>query len=209
MEKVSYAPDGSRVHSLDGLRAVAVSIVVAAHFTKIQIIPGGFGVTIFFAISGLIITRLLLGELQRTTFIDLIAFYKRRVFRLLPAIIVTLITAAAVQDMLGKDWVTWDRALASVLFAQNYYPGGINGMGTFHGPLTQHWSLAVEEHFYPAFPIVLVGLLTFGWRKALAGLFVICLISFCFRLGYAMTLEPTVAFEYTYRSTECRIESIL
>ncbi len=184
----------------------AVSLVVAAHFTQIHVILGGFGVTIFFAISGFIITRLLLGELERTTFVNLVAFYKRRAFRLFPAIILSIIAAAAAQGMLDKDWVTWDRAMASVLFFQNYYIAGLEG---FPGPLSQHWSLSVEEHFYLVFPIALVGLSTLGWRKTLVGMPIICLVSLCFRIWYVMALEPLVAEDYMYVSTECRIENIL
>ncbi len=202
----SWSPDGSHIHSLDGLRAVAVGIVVAAHFTKVTAIPGGFGVTIFFAISGFIITRLLLGELDRTGMLDLFAFYRRRVFRLFPAIVVAILAAAAVQDTIGKDWVSWDRALASLFFIQNYYGAGIDG---FDGPLKHHWSLSVEEHFYLFFPIVLMFLSTLGWRRTLWGLIGLCFVSVCFRFGYALTLEPVIADDYAYRASECRIESIL
>lgn len=73
-----------RIPALDGLRALAISLVVASHFTKAPFIPAGFGVSIFFAISGFIITTLLLKEIDRSGAIDLWAFYKRRLFRLMP-----------------------------------------------------------------------------------------------------------------------------
>ncbi|MGH1477952.1 MAG: acyltransferase family protein [Geminicoccales bacterium] len=76
--------------------------------------PGGFGVTAFFVISGLIITHLLLRELDRTGTIDLLAFYKRRAFRLLPAIVVSMIGVACLQHYVDRDWLDMPRALASI-----------------------------------------------------------------------------------------------
>ncbi|MDH3661860.1 MAG: acyltransferase [Alphaproteobacteria bacterium] len=91
-------PNGSRVHSLDGLRAASISLVMVGHFTKMTMFPGGFGVTVFFVISGFLITHLLLKEMDRTGTIDRWAFYKRRVFRLLPAIVVSMIGVALLQS---------------------------------------------------------------------------------------------------------------
>lgn len=76
---ISYSQSDTRIHSLDGLHAVAIALAVAGHFTKINLFPGGFGVTVFFVVSGFLITHLLLKELDRTGTIDLMAFYKRRV----------------------------------------------------------------------------------------------------------------------------------
>ena len=109
------------IHSLDGLRAVAISIVVASHITKIDGIPGGFGVTLFFVISGFLITHLLLRELDRTGSIDLLAFYRRRFFRLMPAIVTALIVVALIEGHVGKDWIDSRKALASLFFLQNYH----------------------------------------------------------------------------------------
>ena len=94
---VPFGPPPARIPSLDGLRAVAISIVVASHFTKINAIPGGFGVTLFFVISGFLITHLLLREFDRTGSIDLLAFYRRRFFRLMPAIVTTLMVVALIE----------------------------------------------------------------------------------------------------------------
>ncbi len=93
----SYAAPYDRIHSLDGLRAVATWIVVASHFTKIDSIPGGFGVTLFFVISRFLITHLLLREFGRTGSIDLLAFHRRRFLRLMPAIVTTLMVVALIE----------------------------------------------------------------------------------------------------------------
>ncbi len=121
LDAVSCSHDHARIHSLDGLRAMSIALVMAGHFTKINMIPGGFVVTVFFVISGFLITHLLLKELDRTGSIDLLAFYKRRAFRLMPAIVVSMIGVALLQDYVDRDWLNLPRALASIFFFQNYF----------------------------------------------------------------------------------------
>jgi peptidoglycan/LPS O-acetylase OafA/YrhL len=76
------------VPSLDGLRAVSISIVLLAHFVNPKLFPGGLGVEVFFIISGFLITRLLLAEQRDTGTVSLRMFYVRRICRLYPVIIV-------------------------------------------------------------------------------------------------------------------------
>ena len=79
------------IPGLDGLRAIAVLLVLIAHVGGSHIIPGGFGVTVFFFISGFLITRLLLAESDKKGGIGLKAFYIRRFLRLLPALYLMLV----------------------------------------------------------------------------------------------------------------------
>ncbi|MEL7231990.1 MAG: acyltransferase, partial [Pseudomonadota bacterium] len=83
------------IPGLDGLRAIAVLIVLVAHFGLSHIVPGGFGVTVFFFISGFLITRLLIAESDKKGGIGLKDFYVRRFIRLIPALIgMTFVTTA-------------------------------------------------------------------------------------------------------------------
>jgi peptidoglycan/LPS O-acetylase OafA/YrhL len=151
---------------VQGLRAVAVALVVAFHSGLP--LPGGFvGVDVFFVISGFVITRMLLRELAAGGTIDLGRFYARRVRRLLPAlglmlavtgVLATLLAAFAVQRMTALT-----TAAASV-FGANLYLFGLGG-GYFDpdatlNPLLHTWSLAVEEQFYLVFPLAIL----LAWR---------------------------------------------
>jgi peptidoglycan/LPS O-acetylase OafA/YrhL len=133
-----------RLPALDGLRAIAVLSVIGSHvFTSL--IPGSFGVTLFFFISGFIITRLLLADPG-----PLSSFYVRRFFRLYPALL-AYIAASVVSMHLSGERVRWDGVAAGLLFYTNYH-------SETSGYFTHLWSLAVEEHFYILFPLLVVYL---------------------------------------------------
>src|SRR5215813_15558710 len=87
------ASDKGVIPSLDGLRAISISIVLVSHAGYGSVVPGGLGVTIFFFLSGYLITTLLVDERERSGRIDIGKFYLRRVFRLFPPLVVTLIIA--------------------------------------------------------------------------------------------------------------------
>jgi hypothetical protein len=94
------------IHALDGLRAIAVALVLADH-GGIAGVPGGFiGVDLFFVLSGFLITSLLLDELGRTGRIDLPGFWIRRGRRLLPALVLMVLTVAAAHELFPPEAVT-------------------------------------------------------------------------------------------------------
>ncbi len=136
--------------TLDGWRAVAILAVLCCHagWPTAAIAPyGAMGVSIFFALSGFLITRRLMDEGR----IDLASFYRRRAFRILPPIIAYL----AVLWMLGFR----GQLLASLLFVRNYItPTAPQAWYTGH-----FWSLAIEEHFYLLWP---ASLYVAGFRRA-------------------------------------------
>jgi len=153
----SYRPD------IDGLRAVAVLLVVGRH-VGVPWMAGGFtGVDIFFVISGYLITGLLVREQMETGRIDVAAFYARRARRLLPALgtvtAATLMLGGAV--LLPDEQVALARsALASLVFAANIHFWTLH-QGYFADPgallpLQHLWTLAVDEQFYLLWPLALV-----------------------------------------------------
>ena len=154
-----------RIGAVDGLRAFAVCGVIAFHFGLG--LPGGFlGVDFFFVISGYVITRLLLIERRRTGAIDWPRFWARRGRRLLPAVVAVLgavqlwLRLGAPPELRGT---TNAQTLAALTYVSNWYAIVANvgywGAQIDATPLTHLWSLAVEEQFYVAWPLLLVAVL--------------------------------------------------
>ena len=147
-------PNSLYIPSLDGIRAISVFIVFLSHAGLGHIIPGGFGVTVFFLLSGFLITTLLRMEFSRHQRISLGDFYLRRVLRILPPLYVSMALAIAL-FLIGNGHaaIPFAGTLAQALQVSNYYmifasPGIIlPGTGVL-------WSLAIEEHFYLLFPLL-------------------------------------------------------
>jgi peptidoglycan/LPS O-acetylase OafA/YrhL len=140
------------VPQLDGVRAIAVTLVFLGHCGLDAVIPGGLGVTIFFFLSGYLITSLLRSEAAQTKRVDLTAFYLRRTFRIWPPLYITMaLSAAATLLWLPSVHVDIGGTVAQALFASNY--ASLLGMGEGI-PSLPLWSLAVEEHFYLIFPLL-------------------------------------------------------
>ena len=135
---------------LDGLRAVAVGVVLVTHFWS-ALLPGEIGVRIFFVLSGYLITRILLGYRKTSLSVGKAAahFYWRRFLRLTPALYMAIACAAAfgIANM-RKDW--WAHALYLTNFLTAYRGGW--------GPATHLWTLAVEEQFYILWFFIVVAL---------------------------------------------------
>jgi peptidoglycan/LPS O-acetylase OafA/YrhL len=154
-----------RIPTLDGLRAVAIMIVLVSHVLKGNeqlFVLGHMGVLIFFALSGYLITGKLLAEYQSSGRVSLRDFYLRRAFRILPPALVYL-AVLSVLSAVGIA-VSSPAVLRSALFFYtNYIDGGPNGWYAGH-----FWSLSVEEHFYLFWPcLLLVFGVVKGWRTAL------------------------------------------
>ncbi len=176
---------------LDGIRAVAVLLVVAFHL-GFGVFSGGFtGVDVFFVLSGYLISGLLLTEAAGTGGIRIVRFYARRARRLLPAAVLTLVFCV-VMDKYTYSPIDYPHlrrhAVAAALYAANWDVASIdNGYfstDTATSPLVHFWSLAVEEQFYIVWPWVFVLLATrwHGLRLraalgiVLAGIFLTSLI---------------------------------
>jgi peptidoglycan/LPS O-acetylase OafA/YrhL len=133
-----------------------VLIVVVSHSGLGALVPGGLGVTIFFFLSGYLITALMLAENERTGKIYILNFYVRRIFRLMPPLFVTLGIAYGltyVALLLGS--ITVRGLSAQLLHFANYHTIFFDLGNTVPEGTGILWSLAVEEHFYIILPTLL------------------------------------------------------
>ena len=161
------APPRGRIGGLDGLRAIAVAVVLVYHLLP-GLLPGGMvGVDAFFVISGFLITSLLLVERRTTGRIDVRRFWTRRLRRIVPALLVAVAATVAAAACLGGDVLLAVRrqVIGSVLLVYNWVEI-VAGSSYFDQTqpllLTNVWSLAVEEQFYLVWPLVIIVLLARG-----------------------------------------------
>jgi peptidoglycan/LPS O-acetylase OafA/YrhL len=198
------------IPSLDGIRAIAVLLVVLAHSGLEGLIPGGLGVTIFFFLSGYLISTLMLAEYERTGGINIFNFYVRRMLRLMPPLFVSLAIAYGLTGAGLLSGSITSAGLASQLFYfANYYglffdPGNTIPDGT--GIL---WSLAVEEHFYIFYPLVMTLLLGSALRPRTIGILlgIACLVILGWRIH--LVHSPNFLSDRTYYASDTRIDSII
>ena len=163
-DAVPTRPPRGHLAGLDGLRALAIGAVMIFHLDP-DWLPGGFlGVDIFFVISGFLITTLLVRERERDGSIDLRGFWTRRARRLLPALLVVVPACILIARTVEADLLVGIRrqALGALTFSTNWLEIA-NGSDYFHSTSPQlfmnFWSLAVEEQFYLAWPLVTIVLL--------------------------------------------------
>ncbi len=151
------------VGALDGLRALAVVMVMGSHLHVAAFRAGEIGVTIFFAMSGYLITRLLLEEHRDHARISLKHFYQRRFLRLMPPLYLMLAAMVLVHLLApGFPGLSWFGLLLAVTYTTDI---GIVATSTYSSPATDHtWSLSGEEQFYFVLPIVVVAALRQRWR---------------------------------------------
>jgi peptidoglycan/LPS O-acetylase OafA/YrhL len=149
---------------LDGLRALAVYLVVVFHAGSGRFSGGYIGVDVFFVLSGFLVTQLLLRDLQGRETIRLGRFYARRFRRLLPAAFVTLIVTAIVYSAIASPVEIADAVgsfKAAFLYCTNWYfiheSAQYFGADIATNPVLQFWSLAVEEQFYLVWPLLFGG----------------------------------------------------
>lgn len=199
----------TRLPALDGLRAFSILLVVLSHAGLGRWVPGGLGVTIFFFISGFIITRLLIHEVEQTTQIAITAFYIRRFARLFPALLCYVCLSLLVLKFTGVNFDGLE-VCAVFLYFVNYY-------GIYLGPLTEEfvspfsitWSLAIEEHFYLIFPLIFSLLIgnTRRFAQTLIFLLVLILAWRCY-LVYGVGLDQLPRYRL-YKASDTRIDSII
>lgn len=200
---------------IQGLRALAVSLVVLYH-AGVPALAGGFvGVDVFFVISGYLITKQLISEHDARGHIDFAAFYARRIRRLLPAAaVMALVTTGATLALLSplEQRNLTATFLASALYLSNLWFASQATdylAGSTHQNLMLHtWSLSVEEQFYLAWPLLIALLVRTGitnrrprWNLAL-GAAILLLVSFSASILIGKTSQPWAFFASPLRAWE-------
>lgn len=189
---LTYRPE------LDGLRAIAVLLVLLHHVFPNAVTGGYVGVDVFFVISGYLITQIISREIEVGTF-NFFRFYARRVARLLPALFSVLVACTTfgwfylVPSQFAS---TTKAALGAVLFGSNVVlwrelQRGYFAQDASENPLLHTWSLGVEEQFYFAFPLLLVLLLKWNRKRSWNSLLFCAAISFS--LSQILLSERSVA----------------
>lgn len=202
------------IPALDGLRALAVIAVVIYHMNATALQSGLLGVTIFFVLSGYLITGLLIREWSTTKKINLPQFWLRRVRRLFPAIVFVLLGTIVLTGVFAPDMLTKLRndIVAALLFFTNWWyifqdVSYFEAMGA-PSPVTHFWSLAIEEQFYLIWPPLLLLLLSKRVKKRhiQLGLLVTAIAS---AAAMAILYSPQADPSRVYYGTDTRAFSLL
>lgn len=200
---------GFHIPSLDGLRAFSFSLVFIAHVGLGYIVPGGFGVTVFFFLSGFLITTLMRMEWEKTGTVSLRKFYMRRVLRILPPFYLVLIVATTLAA-LGVIRAQPDprAVIAQFLHYANYWIVS-HGDAGFTPGTGVYWSLAVEEHFYFLFPLLYLALRKLHATPARQAtvLLLFCACALLWRCVLVFVLHSSI--DRTYVASDTRFDSIL
>ncbi len=211
---IAYQP------ALDGVRAIAVIAVLLFH-GEVSWMSGGYlGVSVFFTLSGFLITSLMLAEHAATGTVSASAFYSRRVRRLLPASVLCLLLVSAFAaggafdgvDHLRRDIVgaalqvfNWVQLGSGESYTELFNRAG--GAGTTP-PLDHYWSLAIEEQFYWVWPLAFVGLTALARRRRWPLLTVMAALTALFAVA-APVIAQVWGPDAAYWATPARIAEIL
>jgi peptidoglycan/LPS O-acetylase OafA/YrhL len=200
----------THLHALDGVRGLAVIGVLFFHGGFDWAKGGWLGVSVFFTLSGFLITNLLLAEWARERTISLRAFWGRRFRRLLPAAIVCLLLVALYGQLVGTPQqlhnlrgdmlaalgyvANWRFLLADVSYGELF---------SAPSPLQHFWSLAIEEQFYVLYPLLVLGMLKVGGRRGLGWLLGIAIAG---SIAWGLVLSD---IDRIYYGTDTRMAELL
>ena len=213
-QQATARPKSRYIPALDGLRTLAVVAVVLYHLNLTWAQGGLLGVTIFFVLSGYLITRLLLNEVARTGRIDLKSFWIRRIRRLVPAVVTVVFVTCALCTIFNHVMLTKMRPdiLPSLLFFNNWWQiaqnvSYFNALGD-PSPLTHFWSLAIEEQFYLIWPPLLFAMVSMHVSKPNTRRVVLGLAA-ASALAMMVLYNPAADPSRVYYGTDTRVFSLL
>jgi peptidoglycan/LPS O-acetylase OafA/YrhL len=201
----------ARHRGLDGLRGVAVILVIIFH-SGLDWLPGGFlGVSVFFTLSGFLITSLLINECENSGRINLKAFWGRRLRRLAPASLVVIAVVIGLASWLSAS-IEASRikgdAISAVLYFSNWrfiYSGHSYGeLFASPSPLQHLWSLSIEEQLYVVVPVIIAGLFAVGLRRR--GIGMVLLVGV---VGSTIATMLISGHEHIYYGTHTRAAELL
>jgi peptidoglycan/LPS O-acetylase OafA/YrhL len=208
-----------RINALDGLRAVALLIIMGYHFGVGWLQGGFFSLDIFYVLSGYLITGLLVSEYRKRSAIKLSAFWLRRARRLLPALLIVLVAVTLLVRFVSAPGLYIDfrmSALSALFYFSNWWQ--IAASSNYFvatgavSPLTHTWSLAVEEQFYLVWPLVVLAVMTLS-RTFVRGIRVLLVVSVVGALASALEMallyHPTANTTRLYFGTDTHAQSIL
>lgn len=213
-EREAAARKSRYIPSLDGLRTLAVLAVIAYHLDLPYAIGGLLGVTVFFVLSGYLITSLLVAEWERSQTIDLPHFWLRRVRRLFPAIVTAILVTTVLCTLFNHILLTKMEPdiLPSLFFFNNWWQifqdvSYFEAQGS-PSPLQPYWSLAIEEQFYLVWPVLLLIAFKLGARRKflLRAILVLIVVS---ALDMALLYDPNGDPSRVYYGTDTRAFSLL
>jgi peptidoglycan/LPS O-acetylase OafA/YrhL len=209
-----HGPNLSYIPALDGIRGVAIIVIMGYHGGVFLTSGGFYSLDTFFALSGFLITSLLISEWQRTATIRLGRFWARRARRLLPALLVMLLGVsvyAAFAIPAGTYPTLRGDALSSLFYYANWHFIAVGSnyfdQTALTSPLTHTWSLAVEEQFYLVWPLVVLGI--FKVARSARVLLAACIVG-----ALASSIEMAVLYapgdvNRVYYGTDTRAQSLL
>lgn len=201
MRRLGYVP------ALDGLRGVAIALVIASHYFGARD-AGSVGVSLFFLLSGFLITTLLLEERAAKGRIRLRAFYARRARRLFPALAVMLAAYLAGAAVEGREPAALRAVAAGGFYTANvtmaYWPRLI-----IHESIVPLWSLAEEEQFYLVWPAVLILVLAAAWRTRRVKMMLVAAILLIWAERFWLHFGQHASYERLQASPESAADCLL
>jgi len=220
VRQVRVAPrrDGARsngIPALDGIRAVAVGLVLAEH-GGIPGVPGGFlGVDVFFVLSGFLITSLLLDELARRGRIALADFWIRRARRLLPALIGLVLAVVAARSLFPPEATATlrDDAVAAFFWVSNWafvaQQTDYFSQGSPPSPLQHTWSLGVEEQYYLVWPLLVIAVAAVFGARARWAVFALATAGAVGSVVAAILMASDAGVNRVYFGTDTRVQALM
>ncbi|MHA0288911.1 DUF459 domain-containing protein [Mycobacterium sp. C3-094] len=222
-----YVGSGRGIPALDGVRAIAVGLVLADH-GGVPGLPGGFlGVDVFFVLSGFLITSLLIDETTRTGRIGLRGFWVRRARRLLPALVVMVLAVAVARDLFAPESVAGlrEEAVAALFWMSNWMFVAQHtdyfSTGAPPSPLQHTWSLGVEEQYYLLWPLLIVGIVAvlgaIAYRRGVpvtptmvrTAVFVVAALGVLGSAAASVALASDDSLHRVYFGTDTRMQALL